>query len=55
MTISLRISDTDAQLIRAFANYKNVNVSTYIRELIMNDIEKEYANVMKYYFELPED
>ena len=53
MTISLRINDTDAELIRAFANYKNENVSSYIRRLVLNDIEKEYSKILDYYFELP--
>lgn len=54
MTISLRLNETDAQLIKAFANYKNLSVSAYIRTLVMDDIEAEYMRVLEKYLDMPE-
>ena len=54
MTISLRLNETDAQLIKAFANYKNESVSAYIRRLVMDDIEAEYMRVLERYLKMPE-
>lgn len=54
MTISLRLNETDAQLVKAFANYKNLSVSAYIRTLVMDDIEAEYMRVLERYLDMPE-
>lgn len=53
MTISIRMNETDTQLIKAFANYNNESVSSYIRRLVMEDIEAEYTRVLESYLELP--
>lgn len=54
MTISLRLNETDAQLVKAFANYKNLSVSAYIRTLVLDDIEAEYMRVLERYLDMPE-
>ena len=55
MIISLRISETDGQLIKAYANYKNQTVSSYLRSLALKDIESEYLKVLEHFLKLPEN
>lgn len=42
MTISLRISDEDTNLIKAYAAMHNVSVSELIRQSVMDRIEDEF-------------
>ena len=51
MTISLRLSDIDAHLIKAFANYHNETTSHYIKRIVMDDIESEYMRVLEDFLE----
>ena len=55
MTISLRLSKTDWQLVKAYANYKNTTVSGYIRGLMLKDIENEYQSVLNEFLRVPEE
>lgn len=41
MTLTLRVSDEDSQLIRDFAKLHGVSVSEYIRSTVMEHIEDE--------------
>ena len=41
MTLTLRVSDEDSQLIRDFAKLHGVSVSEYIRSTVMERIEDE--------------
>lgn len=42
MTISLRLNDEDALLIKKYAEFNNLSVSDLIRQTIMERIENEY-------------
>ena len=42
MTISLRLSDDDAMLIKKYAEINNMSVSDLIRQSVMERIENEY-------------
>ena len=41
-TISVRLNDADANLIRSFAKQKNISVSNLIREAVIERIEDEF-------------
>ena len=41
-TISLRLEDTDAQLIKEYASMKRLTVSELIRQTVMDRIEEEF-------------
>ena len=41
-TISLRLNDADANLVRSFAKLKNISVSSLIREAVIERIEDEF-------------
>ena len=41
MTISLRLSDKDADLFRRYAEMKNMSVSELVRQSVMEKIEDE--------------
>ncbi len=42
MTISLRLNDQDAKLIRSYAQLNGLSVSELIRESVLERIENEY-------------
>ena len=41
-TVSLRLSDKDDSLIRKYAELHNVDLSTFIRQAVIEKIENEY-------------
>ena len=41
-TISLRLNDRDDELIRKYAEIHNVDLSTFIRQAVIEKIEDEY-------------
>lgn len=41
-TISLRLNDRDDMLIRKYAELHNMDLSTFIRQAVMEKIEDEY-------------
>lgn len=41
-TISLRVSDRDDMLIRKYAELHNLDLSTFIRQTVLEKIEDEY-------------
>ncbi len=49
ITITLRMSEIDGILLKCFAEYNGETVSSYIRRVVMNDIEKEYRSIEKKY------
>ena len=42
MTISLRLSEQDTELIKSYAALQNVSVSELIRRIVLERIEDEY-------------
>ena len=42
MIISLRVSELEAKLFKAYAKSKNMSVSRLVRESVMSRIEKDY-------------
>ena len=42
MTISVRLNEKDAELVRAYAKMNNVSLSDLIRNAILEKIENEY-------------
>ncbi|MDR1412316.1 MAG: DUF6290 family protein [Actinomycetes bacterium] len=42
MTLTVRVNDDDAEMIRAYADLKRVTVSQLIRDTIIERIEDEY-------------
>ena len=42
MTISVRLSEEDTKLIKAYANINNISLSDLIRNAILEKIEDEY-------------
>lgn len=42
MTISVRLSDKDTELIRAYAEMNNISLSELIRNAVIEKIEDEY-------------
>lgn len=42
MTISVRLSDKDTELIKAYADMNNISLSDLIRNAVMEKIENEY-------------
>lgn len=42
MTISVRLSDADAELIKAYAKLNHIPLSALIRKLILEKIENEF-------------
>lgn len=42
MTISVRLSDEDAELIKAYAKMNGITISELVRRTIMEKIEDEY-------------
>ena len=42
MTISLRLSDSDSELIRRYAELNGVSVSELVRQSVLERIEDEY-------------
>ena len=42
MTISLRLSDDDAEIIKKYAELNNISVSELLRQSVMERIEAEY-------------
>lgn len=58
MTISVRLSDKDAKLIKTYADINNISLSDLIRNTILEKIEDEYDlesynKAMKEYKENP--
>jgi len=42
MTISVRLSDKDTELIKAYAKLNNISISDLVRNAILEKIEDEY-------------
>jgi RHH-type rel operon transcriptional repressor/antitoxin RelB len=42
MTISVRLSDKDTELIKAYADMNNISLSELIRSAVLEKIENEY-------------
>ena len=42
MTISVRLSDRETELIKAYANINNISLSDLIRNAVLEKIENEY-------------
>lgn len=42
MTISVRLSDKDSELIKAYAKINNISLSDLIRNAVLEKIENEY-------------
>ena len=53
MTISVRLSDKESKLIKAYAEMNNISVSDLIRNAVMEKIEDEYD--LKCYYEAMEE
>lgn len=49
MTISVRLSDKDTELIKAYAEMNNMSLSDLVRKAILEKIEDEYD--LKAYYE----
>ncbi len=49
MTISVRLSDKDTELIKAYADMNNISLSDLVRKAILEKIEDEYD--LKCYYE----
>ncbi len=47
MTISLRLSDIDADLLKAYAASNGETVSEYIRRVVFDDIEEHYYELIR--------
>lgn len=53
MTISVRLSDKDTELIKAYADMNNISLSDLIRKAVLEKIENEYD--LKTYYEAMEE
>lgn len=53
MTISVRLSDKESKLIKAYADMNNISVSDLIRNAVMEKIDEEYD--LKTYYEAMEE
>ena len=53
MTISVRLSDKDTELIKAYADMNNMSISDLVRKAILEKIEDEYD--LKAYYEAIEE
>ena len=47
MVISLRLSETDGELVKQCANRKGKTVSSFIREMILDQIEMDYKETLQ--------
>ena len=53
MTISVRLSDKDTELIKAYAKMNNISLSDLVRNAVLEKIEDEYD--LKSYYEAMEE
>ncbi len=53
MTISVRLSDKDTELIKAYADMNNISLSDLVRDAVIEKIEDEYD--LKVYYEAIEE
>ena len=53
MTISVRLSDKDTELIKAYAEMNNISLSDLVRNAVLEKIEDEYD--LKSYYEAMEE
>ena len=53
MTISVRLSDKDTELIKAYADMNNISLSDLVRNAVIEKIEDEYD--LKVYYEAMEE
>ena len=53
MTISVRLSDKDTELIKSYAEMNGISLSDLVRKAIMEKIEDEYD--LKCYYEAMEE
>ena len=53
MTISVRLSDKDTEIIKAYADMNNMSLSELVRKAILEKIEDEYD--LKAYYEAMEE
>lgn len=53
MTISVRLSDKESKLIKAYAEMNNISVSDLIRNAVIEKIEEEYD--LKTYYDAMEE
>ena len=52
MTISVRLSDKDTELVKAYAEMNNISLSDLVRNAVLEKIEDEYD--LKVYYEAME-
>lgn len=48
MTISVRLNDADAELIKEYAKLNHMSVSELVRQAVLEKIEEEYDLAMYY-------
>ncbi|MCI8647381.1 MAG: CopG family transcriptional regulator [Firmicutes bacterium] len=48
MTISVRLNDADAELIKQYAELNHISVSELVRQAVMEKIEEDYDLAMYY-------
>lgn len=53
MTISVRLSDKETEVIKAYADMNNISLSDLVRNAVMEKIEDEYD--LKSYYEAMEE
>lgn len=53
MTISVRLSDKDTELIKSYADMNNISLSELVRNAVIEKIEDEYD--LKAYYEAIEE
>ncbi len=53
MTISVRLSDKDTELVKAYAEMNNISLSDLVRNAVLEKIEDEYD--LKVYYEAMEE
>ena len=53
MTISVRLSDKDTELIKTYAKMNNISLSDLVRNAVLEKIEDEYD--LKSYYEAMEE
>ena len=47
MIVSIRVNDSDAELIKCFADHNGFTVSSFFRIAVMEYIEKHYIEVLE--------
>ncbi len=47
MVISLRMSETDGELVKQCASIQGKTISSYIREMVLDQIETDYREILQ--------